>query len=141
MSTPDPVTPEPTLAGPPQPRRAGMPGLVAAVITGLQAFGCAAFAVFFLFAAPRDASLTDTSHLMFSVVTLLFAVGLGLVTRGLWLGRNWPRTATVVWLALLLPVGWAMLQAGRGLVGALILGSACVGIGAVARESMTVARS
>ena len=116
-----------------------MPGLVAAVIIGLQALGCAGAAVFFLFAAPRDASLTDTSHVMFSVVTLLFAVGLGLVTRGLWLGRNWPRTATVVWLVLLVPVGWAMIQAGRGLVGALILGSAFLGIGAVAREGMTVA--
>ena len=92
-------------------------------------------------AAPRGASLSNTSHLMFSVFTVLFAVGLGLVARGLWQGLSWPRTAAVVWLVLLLPVGWAMVQAGRGLVGALILGSAAVGIAAVAAESRMAARS
>jgi len=112
-----------------------MPGQVAAAILGLQALGCVAVAVLFLFAAPSGASLSGTSHVMFSVFTTLFAVGLGLVARGLWQGRSWPRTATVVWLVLLVPVGWALVQAGRGLVGALILGSAVLGIGAVVAES------
>ena len=116
------------------PRRAGLPGLVAAVIIGVQAIGCAAFAIIFLVAAPEAASLSDVSHLMFSLFTVLFAIGLGLVARGLWQGLRWPRTATVVWLVLLLPSGWAMVQAGRGLVGALILGSAVMGIGAVTAE-------
>ena len=117
-----------------------MPGLVAAAILGLQALGCVAVAVLFLFAAPKGASLSGTSHVMFSVFTTLFAVGLGLVARGLWQGLGWPRTATVVWLVLLVPVGWALVQAGRGLVGVLILGSAVVGIGAVAAESRKAAR-
>ncbi len=117
-----------------------MPGLVAAAIIGVQALGCAIFAVIALFATPRGASLSNTSHLMFSVFTVLFAVGLGLVARGLWQGLSWPRTAAVVWLVLLLPVGWAMVQAGMGLVGALILGSAVVGIVAVAAEIKSAAR-
>ena len=116
-----------------------MPGLVAATIIGLQALGCAVFAVVFALAAPQDAGLSETSHVMFSVFTVLFAVGLGLVARGLWQGLGWPRTATIVWLVLLLPVGWAMVQAGRGLVGALILGSVVVGIVAVAAESRSAA--
>jgi len=112
-----------------------MPGLVAATIIGLQAIGCAVLAVVFPFVAAQDAGLSKTSHVMFSVFTALFGAGLGLVARGLWHGLRWPRTATVVWLVLLLPVGWAMFQAGWGLVGALILGSAVVGIVAVAAES------
>ena len=76
--------------------------------------------------------MSSVSHVMFSVFTLLFALGLGFVARGLWQGMGWPRTATVVWLGLLLPVGWAMLQAGSGLPGSLILASAIVGIAAVA---------
>ena len=135
-STPESIPPAPNT-----PRHAGMPGLVAAAIIGVQALGCAALAVIFLLAAPRGASLSNTSHLMFSVFTVLFAVGLGLVARGLWQGLSWSRTAAVVWLVLLLPVGWAMVQAGRGLVGALILGSAAVGIAAVAAESRMAARS
>jgi len=120
-------------------RHAGIPGLVAATIIGLQALACAAFAVVFPLAAAQDAGLSTTSHVMFSVFTALIGAGLGLVARGLWHGSSWPRTATVVWLVLLLPVGWAMVQAGWGLVGALILGSAVVGILAVVAESRSAA--
>jgi hypothetical protein len=111
-----------------------MPGLVAAAIVGLQALGCAVFAAFFPFMAAQRAALSSTSHVMFSVVIALCAAGLSLVARGLWRGLSWPRTATVVWLVLLLPVGWALVQAGWWLVGVLILGSAGAGIAAVAAE-------
>ena len=122
------------------PWHGGISGLVAATIIGLQALGCAVFAVFFLLAATKGVSLSDTSHVMFSVFTALFAVGLGFVARGLWQGLSWPRSATVVWLVLLLPFGWALVQAGRGLVGVLILGSSVVAIGAVGAESRNAAR-
>jgi hypothetical protein len=121
------------------PWHVGFSGLVAATIIGLQALGCAVFAVFFLLGATKGASLRDTSQVMLSVFTALFAVGLGVVARGLRQGLGWPRSAAVVWLVLLLPLGWAMVQAGRGLVGVLILGSAVVGIGAVAAESRNAA--
>ncbi len=129
MSSPEPISPP----------RAGIPGLVAASIIGVQALGCAVLAVAFPLAAARDASLSTTSHVMFSVFTALIAAGLGLVARGLWRDLTWPRTAGAVWLVLLLPVGWAMVQAGWALVGALLLGSAVVGIVAVAAESRSVA--
>ena len=115
-----------------------MPGQVAAAIVAVQALGCAVFAVLFPLVAARGANLSTTSHVMFGVFTILFAAGLGLVARGLWQGVSWPRTATLVWLVLLLPVGWAMVQAGSGLLGSLILGSAVVGIAAVAAASRAV---
>jgi hypothetical protein len=117
------------------PRPAGLAGHVAAGVVGLQAVGCLGFSLYFLLAASSRASLSATSHLMFSLFTVLFAAGLGLVSRGLWKGRSWPRTAAVVWFVLLLPVGWSLVQAGRGVVGVLILGSALGGIGAVVAES------
>ncbi len=121
------------------PRHGGIPGLLAATIIGLQALGCAVFAVVFPLVAAQDASLSTTSHVMFSVSTALFAAGLGFVARGLWQGSTWPRAASVVWFAVLLPVGWAVLEAGWGPVGALILGSAVVGIVSVVLESRSAA--
>jgi hypothetical protein len=115
-------------------RPSGMPGQVAATIIGLQAAGCAALAVAFPLMAAHDAGLSIASHLMFAVFTGLFAVGLGVVARGLWKGLSWPRTATLVWLVILLPVAWGMVQAGWLLAGGLILGSAVVAIVAVAAE-------
>jgi len=115
-----------------------MPGLVAAGILGLQGLGCAIFAVLFPLLAFRGASLSNVSHVMFSLFTLLFAVGLGLVARGLWRGVSWSRTAAAVWLALLLPVGWALAAGGSKLIGSLILGSAILGIAAVVAESRRV---
>jgi hypothetical protein len=111
-----------------------MPGQVAAAVIGLQALGCV-LAVGFALKAPREASLGTSSQVMFGVFTFVFAVGLALLARALWRGLTWPRTAAVVWLVLLLPVGWAIVQASGGLFGALILASAVVGIVAVAAES------
>ena len=121
-------------------RHVGAPGLVAAAIIGVQALGCAAFAVIFPLMAAQRASLSSTSHLMFSVVTAVFAAGLGLVARGLWRGLDWPRTAAAVWLVLLLPVGWALFEAGSGLAGGLTLGSAVAGLAAVTAEGRSAAR-
>ena len=116
-----------------------MPGTIAAALLGVQALGCAVLALAFPFVAARGASLSNTSHVMFSVFTFLFAVGLGLLARGLLRGAAWPRTGTVVWLVLLVPVGWALVQAGWVLGGVLLAGSAIAGIVAIAAESRRAA--
>jgi hypothetical protein len=131
-------TPESTPPVSQAARHAGIPGLVAAVIIGFHALGCTVLAVFFPLMAARGARLSSFSHVMFSVFTGLFAVGLGFVARGLWQGMSWPRTATAVWLVLLLPVGWAMAQGGSLWFGLLILGSAVLGVVAVAAEARSL---
>ncbi|MHB1474678.1 MAG: hypothetical protein ACYCV4_13850 [Dermatophilaceae bacterium] len=68
------------------PQGAGMPGLVAAAIIGVHALGCTVFAVLFPLVAAQGANLSTISHVMFSVFTVLFAVGLGLVARDLLAG-------------------------------------------------------
>jgi peptidoglycan/LPS O-acetylase OafA/YrhL len=112
-----------------------MPGRVAAAIIALQALGCAVLAVAFPVAAAHDPGLSTASHVMFSVFAGLFAAGLGFVARGLWRGQSWPRTASLVWLVVLLPVAWTMVQSGWRLPGWLILGSSLVAMVAVAAES------
>ena len=92
-------------------------------------------AVVFPLLAAADAGLSTASHIMFSVFTGLFAVGLGLVARGLWRGVSWSRTASLAWLVVLVPVGLSLVQSGWALAGALILLSAGVAIVAVAEES------
>lgn len=112
-----------------------MAGRVAATIIGLQALVCAVLAVAFPLLAAADAGLSTASHLMFSVFTGLFAVGLGLVARGLWRGVSWSRTASLAWLVVLVPVGLSLVQSGWTLAGALTLLSAVIAIVAVADES------
>jgi len=117
-----------------------MPGKVAAAMIGLQALGCALVAVAFPVAAAREAALSTLSHVMFGVFTGLFAAGLGLAARGLWRGLRWPRSASLVWLVVLLPVAWTMVQSGWVLPGWLILGSSLLAIVAVAAESRRAPR-
>lgn len=119
----------------PQGRPGGLAGRVAATIIGLQALVCAVLAVAFPLLAAADAGLSTASHLMFSVFTGLFAVGLGLVARGLWRGVSWSRTASLAWLVVLVPVGLSLVQSGWTLAGALTLLSAVIAIVAVADES------
>jgi len=97
--------------------------------------GCAVLAVAFPLLAAGDAGLSTASHIMFSVLTGLFAVGLGLVARGLWRGLSWSGTASIAWLLVLVPVGLSMVQSGWRLAGASILLSAVIAIAAVAAES------
>jgi hypothetical protein len=122
------------------PPRAGMPGMVAAAIIGLQALGCAVLAVAFPVAAAHDAGLSTVSHVMFGVFTGLFAACLWFAARGLWRGLSWPRTASVVWLVVLLPVAWTLVQSGWRLPGLLILGSSLVAVVAIAAESRRAAK-
>jgi hypothetical protein len=114
--------------------------MVAATMVGLQALGCALLAVAFPVAAARDAALSTLSHVMFAVFTALFAAGLGLAARGLWRGLSWSRTASVVWLVVLLPVAWALVQSHWRPLALLVLGSSLVAVVAIAAESRPAAK-
>ncbi|MBM6404377.1 hypothetical protein JQN72_09010 [Phycicoccus sp. CSK15P-2] len=58
---------------------------------------------------------------MSGLLILLGAAGLAVLARGWWGRERWPRTPTVVWNALLVPVGWSLVQAGRTALGAGVL--------------------
>lgn len=112
---------------------------LAALLLGVQAVVLGGFAVFYLYELAIGEGSDSVRVVMSALVIALGGVGLALVTRG-WLGgRWWPRTPTIVWSALLLPVGWGLVQGTQTLVGWLVIAVALVtGLAAIsAREPET----
>ena len=104
----------------PAPLSRGPRGL-AALLVGLQALTLAGFAVFYVVELVLGEGSDGTRVLMSAVLILVGAAGLGAVARG-WLGTaSWPRTPTIVWNAILLPVGLSLVQGNRTLVGWLVI--------------------
>ncbi|GAA2169295.1 hypothetical protein [Pedococcus bigeumensis] len=122
------TSPAPAPSRPRDPFRA-----VAAGICALQALALLGFVGFYLWELTQDSAADATRVVMSALLILVFAVGIAALARGWLRGDNWPSTPTVVWNALLLPVGWSLVQGDRGLVGALVILIALVGILAAIR--------
>jgi hypothetical protein len=101
---------------------------VAAGICAVQALALLGFVGFYLWELTQDSADDVTRVVMSALLILVFAVGIAAMARGWVRGDNWPNTPTVVWNALLLPVGWSLVQSDHGLVGALVIVVALVGI-------------
>ena len=104
---------------------------------GLQVVALLGFVVFYLWELTQDSADDVTRVVMSALLIAVFAVGIGAMARGWVRGDNWPNTPTVVWNLLLVPVGWSLVQSGRGLVGALVIVVALVGIVAAIRADTT----
>jgi hypothetical protein len=113
----------------PGPRR------LAASLLGVQAVVLVGFAIFYLYELAIGAGSDSLRVVMSALVIALGGLALGLVTRG-WLGDGWwPRTPTIVWSALLLPVGWGLIQGTQALVGWLVIAVALVtGLAAISAK-------
>lgn len=100
------------------------PRRVAAVLTGVQALALLGFAVFYLYELAVGEGSDPVRVVMSAALIALFAVGLGVLARA-WLGdAAWPKTPTIVWSALLFPVGGTIVQGGLPLLGWGILAMA-----------------
>jgi hypothetical protein len=122
------TSPAPAPSSPRDPFRA-----LAAGTCSLQALALLGFGVFYLWELTQD-SADDTARVVMSaLLILIFGVGIAAMARGWVRGDNWPNTPTVVWNALLLPVGWSLVQSAHGLVGALVIVIALAGIVAAIR--------
>ena len=106
------------------------PRRLAALLTGLQALALAGFAVYYVVELVLGEGSDATRVLMSALLILVAAVGLGVLARG-WLGdASWPRTPTLVWNAILLPVGISLIQGNRAVIGWVVIVVAIVAIGA-----------
>jgi hypothetical protein len=124
------AVPDPSFRG---PRR------LAALLTGVQALALAGFAVYYVVELVLGEGSDAIRVLMSALLILVAAAGLGALARG-WLGvAGWPRTPTIVWNALLVPVGISLIQGNRVLIGWLLVVVAIVAIGAawIARDPDT----
>lgn len=110
---------------------------MAAGICALQALVLLGFVVFYLWELTQGSSDDAVRVVMSALLILVFAVGIAALARGWVRGDNWPNTPTVVWNALLLPVGWSLVQSDHGLIGALVIVGALVGILAAIRADTT----
>jgi hypothetical protein len=119
----------------PDPSSRG-PRRLAALLTGLQALALAGFAVYYVVELVLGEGSDTMRVLMSALLILLGGVGLGLLARG-WLGSaQWPRTPTLVWNVILLPVGVSLVQGNRVAIGGVVIVVALVVIVAawVARD-------
>ena len=71
------------------------------------------FAVFYVFEMVTGATDDLTRAATSGVLILVFGVGLLALARGWFRAADWPRTPTVLWNALLLPVAWSLRESGR----------------------------
>lgn len=106
------------------------PRRVAAVLCAGQALALLGFAAFYVYELVIGEGSDAGRVVMSAVLIAVGALGLALLARG-WLGeQRWPRTPTIVWDLLLLPVGISLLQAGRTGLGWLVLVLALLTLGA-----------
>lgn len=103
---------------------------VAAAVLFAQVVVIVGFVAFFLIEAARgeasELSAVATSVFIFVVA----AFGLAALARGWLAGRSWPRTPTLVWQALLVPVGWSLAETHHGLLAAGVIALAVGGLAA-----------
>lgn len=104
--------------------------LVAGAVCGLEALVALGWAVYEVVRVTSARSADVGVALALAGLLLAFAVLLGLLGRAWLRGHDWPKTGTVVWNVLLLPVAWSLLQAGNPVLGIVVGVVALVGIGA-----------
>jgi uncharacterized membrane protein len=92
---------------------------------GLTLLGVAAF---FGYEIALGESDSVARAVMSMLLILLGGIALLLLARGWSTSASWPRTPTIVWNALLLPVAWSLHQSGRSAVGVLL---AVVAVGSI----------
>ena len=115
MTEPTPPIDPPSSAASPRPTRAA---LIAGLLTLVEAFIVLAFAGFYVYEIALGAEDSLTTALTSAALILIFAVGLLVVARAWLRGQRWPRTPTLLWNVLLLPVAWSLRDSDQILIAA-----------------------
>jgi hypothetical protein len=114
----------------PTSRAAGTSQRVAAAVVAAEVGALVGFAVFYVYEIAVGATDDPLRAVMSVVLMLVVGAGLAAMVRGWLRGLTWPRTPTLVWNALLLPVAWGLVQGGRTPVALLVGAAALAGIAA-----------
>lgn len=91
------------------------------------------FAAFYVYELVVGEGSDAARVLMSAVLILVGGGGLAALARGWLVGARWPRTPTLVWSALLVPVAFGLLQGNQALAGWLVLALATLTAVAVLR--------
>lgn len=84
---------------------------LAGLICFVQSLALFGFSGFYLYELVLGEGQSPSLVLMSALLIALAAVFLGVMARAWWRALPWPRTPTILWNALLLPVAWSMRQA------------------------------
>ncbi len=112
--------------GTPPPVTRG-PRVLSGASCAVQSTALFGFAAFYLYELSIGEGSDATRVVMSAVVILIGAVGLAALARGWLSDRTWQRTPTLVWHALLVPVGVSLLQSDQTLLGWVVLVVAVLG--------------
>jgi hypothetical protein len=123
-----PVTAAPSPSDRPSSHSVDRSRWVASTVCGLQGLFLLGFCVFSLVELASSGSDSPTRVVMEVVLVALFALGLLVIARFWVAGADWPKTPTVVWNLLLVPVAWGLVQSGRGLIALAVAVVALTGI-------------
>ncbi len=105
---------------------------VAAGVSAIQGLALVGFVGFYIYEIAQGAADDLGRAVMSCVLFVVFAWGLFALARGWLRDLPWPRTPTIVWNVLLLPVAWSMSQADRVGVAVALGGGALLAIAAAA---------
>ncbi len=94
---------------------------MAAAVCAIQALLLAAAAATYVMEIVQGRAADPSLATMSMLVTLIFAGLLALLAMRWWGGYRWPRTPTMVWSALLLPVAYTLAQANGWLIGLTVV--------------------
>ena len=89
---------------------------VAGVLTLVEALVLIGFAAFYGYEMATGATNTLATAVSSGLLILVFGVALGALAWGWSRGADWPRTPTLLWNALLLPVAWSLHESDRTLL-------------------------
>lgn len=107
---------------------------VASLVMSAQALVLLSFFAFFVYEITVGAADGVMQAATLSGLILVFAILSGVLGRAWLRGAGWPRTPTIVWNVLLLPVAWSLHDADRGVlavaVGLLAVAGVVASVGA-----------
>ncbi|HET8988549.1 MAG TPA: hypothetical protein VFN43_08580 [Humibacillus sp.] len=104
---------------------------LAGALTLLEGLVLVGFVVFYVVEMVSGATDDLARAAVSAVLILVFGLGLLALARGWFRADDWPKTPTVLWNALLLPVAWSLREGDRGQV--------ALAVGAVALASIVAA--
>ncbi len=109
--------------------------VAAAAVCAVQGLVLLAFCVYYLVELGRGSSQDAVRVVMSALLIAVFGGALLALARAWLTPAGWPRTPTLVWDVLLLPVAWGLHQSGQDLVAVAVGASALAGVVSAAGAS------
>jgi len=106
-------SPQDTVAQPGQDRDGRPSRMLASAISAFEALAVLGWAVFEVVRAGTGRTSTPGVAAALGGLLVAFAVALAVMALGWRRGASWPKTPTLVWNLLLLPVAWSLAQSGN----------------------------